>query len=756
MSVKVIQNTHRYIQSDTLRECFVYGKHSYIDKVLCGNGFSTAFLQEVPPTGKINIIIAPNRSVITGKEFEYKQGRLNTKNRIGFIYEGSENRITDDYDVLMFVADSFYYGVDTIREIFNDRINWILIDEFHTMEIDASYRRVLKFFTLTISEFISPTVAISFVSASPNLYSPVDIRIDNAHISPVIVHYTNSRESTIQRIRDDIKNGQRVFLATNSASFVYRLRDDDGIVEAHYKVGNSFMETLVSMVTVKHNHDSKLIIATSSAFEGFDIYGNDWKVYFIEDRGAVNECFYISRFYQAISRTRDGALYVEYCQRRLTGVREGVLNEKKLDKFIQSTGIFKGLSVEKKQKKEYSEFHDFVIFKPKDDTFILSKNTTSIKLWYEKKLYDTGFDAFNQFLSDRNITIIHLNEVQEPLKRARIGYDMRKNNLTANKDIIINRKLFVNTRFLKSYDSRLSTDKIEALEKRLRLHVLKKTFTDPNCIQREMTDREKIGLEIFSNAKYIQDIIDEVSKVYKKTVREKYSWREAEKKISSFKKSAQNYIMELITILMESHISVVHHIVAHRDYNVLVKLNVPSIKIVCDIFGVDFDEVDIKSAFPRIIHAKYGYPLPDDFYGKNKENKRAISIAINTFIYDDKQPTEKKYQKRNSKKRLIGLGFNEVIVDKLIEEYFDAEHKGVIMNSLSYHEKNIIAILSKELKEQDNDGVVRRHDSVLIFNNRSGVRYLRDVAVSKDGYRDIVKIPLSSFEYLNQTGWFLD
>ena len=127
--VKNVYNKTKYISKETLDECFEYGKHLCIDKVLCGNGFSTAFLTDKPPIGKINIIIAPNRSVVMGKEYEYLHGRIPTNNRIAFIYEGSSDRITEGYDIIMLVTDSFHYGKKTIKRLFNGRIDRILVDE---------------------------------------------------------------------------------------------------------------------------------------------------------------------------------------------------------------------------------------------------------------------------------------------------------------------------------------------------------------------------------------------------------------------------------------------------------------------------------------------------------------------------------------------------------------------------------------------------------------------------------------------------
>lgn len=87
--MKKLQNFERYITEDTLRQCFARGSYRLVDKVLCGNGFSTRFLLTSPIRHHVNILIAPNIQVVKGKEREYLSGRIQTPNKIGFFMKGA-------------------------------------------------------------------------------------------------------------------------------------------------------------------------------------------------------------------------------------------------------------------------------------------------------------------------------------------------------------------------------------------------------------------------------------------------------------------------------------------------------------------------------------------------------------------------------------------------------------------------------------------------------------------------------------------
>ena len=95
----------KYLPENIVQKCFIAGQHTLTDKTDTGNGFTTAFLKS-KTEGKVNIIIVPNTKVVESKQKSYD---LNGRIKIGFIYgsEFSDRLNFEDYDVLMFVVDSF-------------------------------------------------------------------------------------------------------------------------------------------------------------------------------------------------------------------------------------------------------------------------------------------------------------------------------------------------------------------------------------------------------------------------------------------------------------------------------------------------------------------------------------------------------------------------------------------------------------------------------------------------------------------------
>ena len=209
--IRELLNIDKYISQDILKQCFEIGKHNVVDKVVCGNGFSTAFLMLPPPKGKHNIIIVPNKAVIISKENAFKRGEIDTKNRITFHYSEGTDVFDAPGDILMFVADTFNIQYKLLLER-RESIRSILIDEAHTIEQGASFRYRLRGFYDLITPFLEKSAVVS-VTATPNKYSPVDIRIINSDIQPKTIHFTGNKGATLNRIKELIKKGKIVLLA---------------------------------------------------------------------------------------------------------------------------------------------------------------------------------------------------------------------------------------------------------------------------------------------------------------------------------------------------------------------------------------------------------------------------------------------------------------------------------------------------------------------------------------------------------------
>jgi hypothetical protein len=253
---------------------------------------------------------------------------------------------------------------------------------------------------------------------------------------------------------------------------------------------------------------------------------------------------------------------------------------------------------------------------------------------------------------------------------------------------------------------------------------------------RELNENEVIGLRILTNIKEFEELVKLITKTYNKRSIEKYGKKASKRYRDSFKDQAIHIVAELVIGFINNRVSVSPNWVANRNYNVFTKVGIDELVIIAEKFNVDFLELDINSAFPRIIYAKNGMDLPADFYGDNKENKIKINVKLNDFFYNKDMKTDKGVQRNNSILALKKLGLNEDVIDYLIENFFESDYRGDLFNFLSFHEKSLISNVKKELDEEINTGVIRRHDSVIVIGNKNDLTWL------------------NNFEYLGKKGWF--
>lgn len=724
-------NTSEYISQDVLKQCFEIGKHNFVDKVVCGNGFSTAFLMLPPPEGKHNIIIVPNKAVIISKEKAYQKGEINTENRITFHYKESDDNFHSPGDILMFVADTFIIQLEKLLEN-RHSIGYILIDEAHTIEQGASYRHKLRGFYNIIAPFIKNSAVVS-VTATPNKFSPVDIRIINSQIQPKTINVTRNKLASINRIIKALKGGKKVYVATNDWNIIYLLRNNrTRILEANFIIGDNIFRSLVDKVKLIHNEDSNLVIGSSRSFEGMDLVGKDWHVYFFESRGRDFETFYISNLYQAISRPRQGASYIEYCRSEATKLREPEISHKSIDEFIADDAK----STENKMKKKYKGNNPYVIFKCEDTGFhSIKKDYTAINLLEEAKLYDSGFTDFKDFLDVRKLTIKELNEAPAQIAYPKIKKTTKVAYLLFNKELIKEKDLFGDNYRVGHFRCYKPKDYFEAVEKYLRN---KNYDGEYKFLLRELKGYEML-LPVINKGDY-----DPVGRITRRAIVQYNKWHKNDPNNSGQRDKARNEfidsldtkIRKLIVLFINKRIKEPYTISGNRQYSNIVLCPADLIKDVCNEMGITFTQVDIRTAFSRIIYALNGLALPDDFYGPNKKNKKQINIFLNNFFYDSKINTAKKDQKHEAKRRFARYGFDENVINWLIDNFFECKYRGDFFNYLAWHEKIIMGEVKKLIKMDLNDGCIRKHDELMLFNNTQDLSFL------------------NNFEYLGQRGWF--
>ena len=740
-----LKNSNRYLVPGIIESCFSKGKVTHVDKQICGNGFSTAFLELSPKKNKKNIIIAPNKAVVIAKESEYIKGKLKGLNRMKFFYAESQEVNLHDAEVLVFVADSFLAMETKLKEI-SDRIDKVLIDEFHSVEIQSLFRSPLVDFENKVKAiFTNVATSIVTVTASPNLFSKVDVLITNEGIKPSTINVSKDRSETIKRIKSDIKNNRPAVVCTNSATAIYKLFYDKNKkkpIKANFITGVSLTRSLSELIEISPDVDSNLTIVSSRGFEGFDIHYKEANVYFLEDRANDFERFFIANLYQALNRVRSGAKYIEYNRLELSNRRsEPFINiEKAVERFIATRSI----SNNSKQKTKYKKYKPFIIFEPiNKGLFSIKKNVGAINLYKETLIFDKPFPSkeFEQFLTDRKITINHLSEINNRLKK-KVRISTKEEMLLKNKAFIESVNLFGSDYKLRVLD--INKDHETHDNRVLYLKHLKEYLRRKNYAQdRIPSDREIVALSLLKEPKKYTNLIQKVTKEFDSRSIKKYGVKNSLKYRTEFRNKVFNIVCKWILAFANNRINIPKKWIANRNYNISVEIGVSEIEIIANEFNVTTKEIDISSCFPRVLYALNGMSLPDNFYGTNKKNKLSINVAINDFFYDKKSQTTKSMQRWNSIRKFKNLGFADKVINYLMDHFFEADFKGDLFNFLAFHEKNLISNVKALFKNLDNDGVIRRHDSVIVFNNKTDATFLNEIEyLDVKSWFDVKEIPV--------------
>ena len=739
----VIHNNFHYITSETLKQCFLPKTTNHVDKVICGNGFSTAFLNSKPPAGSINIIIAPNKAVVIDKQQSYnirKETHSKGLNRQKFFYKESSEKSLKNADVLVFVADSFLMYSKKIHAI-KEKINWVLIDEAHSVDIQSDFRKKLIDFTNKTRNIIGSDAALTTVTATPLLYAECNIKIKNDYIKETTIHASNDYDGAVDEIRMLNKLGENILIATNSSNVIYRLRNSENKVSANFNIGRGLMSSLVECCIVEHNDRSNITVISSRGFEGFDIYGKDYNIFYFEDRSNKEETFFISNLYQALNRCRDGYKKINYIRVELSTRRKEPF--KNIDKSVNRFLMRSDISVENKQTKKYKDWHPFVIFERLENTpdFTIRRNDVAINLYKEKLLFDNFFntDVFDTFLKDRNITIKKNFNVQVRLPKKRINENVKVNNLLQNSDLIESLDLFGMDFFLpvNSYDN------TDDAYRHVKAYLRRKNYNG----RYNTSLQEEKALKLLKCKDEFNVLLKEVVAINKAYHLKKYSLKVAKIRQKDFSKNATLYLIGLIQTFVNEAPSVPKNIVANRDYNLMTKISTDVIMKVGDYFNYEVIEYDIRNCFPRILYALNGLELNNNFYGIDKRYKMKINVFLNDFMMDFKKSTPLKNQKIKAIKKFVELGFDKKVIGFLMDRFFESRYRGDLFNYLSYYESLIIKKLETDILEPNSIPNIRRHDSSLIF-----IRY------DKIGKYDVNGIlnAMSEFEIFNQKGWFVE
>jgi len=762
MQITEMRYFEKYLPTNIVEQCFQKSNYSFVDKVLTGNGFTTGFLNLKPSTPhQSNIIIVPNKQVVKSKQqqqldilqYGSTDEKKNVKN-IGFFYGdvSSDKLEFGKFDTMMFVVDSFLnYQEQIIHN--KDLIDKILIDEVHSMIIQSTFRNRLVGFLEHIQETFTSSKIVS-VTATPMLFNNVDIKLIPQSLERRAINITTNQQCTLKRIKTDLSNGENVVVALQDVRLLKMLADDKGVLNANLKIGETLYRKVVEAVILDLDKESNLTIISSAGFEGFDVDNGINRVYVFEDRAFDYQTFYSQNIAQIIGRSRKGTSYIEWC-RMPFAERTGMLSKEEMIKKASSGKI----SLEKKMTdKNYKYIPKY--FNTAQDLklgLITDLILDHTKYDLDKELTDTdlkGLDAtYKEFFNERGFTLIHLNEGHKRLNLRNVSHKTAFKNLKLNAKVIKRYSLMsgLSLNLWKKDKTEQYIREFEIYFRRKYWELDKLPFGEDFQLILHAThvningnlENELFAYGIISDEKELNKACKIICKnsIEKKleTVCRKSDefkqWKE------DLIKNIKDRYIRLVMAFSQGKIKLPKKVRNSRDYNLLTEVSMPLIDAVGEIFNTDVYEIDIISCNIRIIYAMCGLSLPNNFYGKDKVNKKKINALLNRLSIEI--PEQRKWSLNWYKNKRIQemrrFGFDEKVITFLMDKFW-YDSVDAVFNFCAFHEKQIIDKLRTEIDKGEHKGMVRRHDSIIYFGD-----------VNEHQLDAII-----DFEYMGQYGWFRD
>ena len=767
--MKEITNDGKWITSETIDASFNKGQISVVDKVLCGSGFTTAFMKQVVPANKYSIIIFPNLYAIQSKEASHKESPIRdefgNKVRVTFIYGNSEHSdmTTTEYavhsDLVCFVSDSFYSRRKDILSNSN-RIHRILLDEIHSSESQSLYRKKLRTFLHHLEPY-KDTVEIATVTATPNYgVEPTHIVKYTTRVEPFHISMSHNFPHTIDRAKSLIEGGEEyVLIGGNNVNILKQCIPEsfqNKLMVKEIVAGNTLFLSLCEMFEIDEGSDYKLMVYSSRGFEGGDIpIDINPHTFLFEDLSQPHTTYSIGNAYQFGNRARGGNKSFTWCRATSSTGGKPILKRPKLLSYINDARI-----PNEEKERSNGRYRDFINFIESPDshkkTLVLDDaalNNYNLQIIQNENIdHLIENDQYHKnFVKDRNIIFdfSDANAVKRT-KASRVGEDTAVVNLLINSNYIYKKDL-VDEHFVMRLnglgDYSVKTD---AYRKQL-VKAIKTGRRRYNYDGMAMfSESQDNALELLKSGEGFEAFVNDcksgrIKELNKWRRNREISERDYNVELRKLDRKFPFLIAEMLGGLAVHKTFFKSNKTGWRRFGVLTTLGIDLIQKIADGVGADLMEIDIRSAFPRFLYAICGLEFPDDFYGEEgtkqrRKRKISVNVALNSLWYDISKSTPKPQQRINKRDRLIKLGFDPVVADTALDIAFEKGRSEMYLK-LSQEEEHFINKLIRDIESRygTDDNIHRRHDSILIFNRREELENL-----------DLL---INNFEYRNQKEW---
>lgn len=281
-----IKCTGNYLSENIDRFPFASkGEIKFIDKGITGCGGTTIAIQTALEEGKKLILALPTVSAVISKQKQFT-GKI-TAIYGNYKLENPEEVIACTYDKLKLILDKLGKGVKKYD---------ILLDEYHTLTRDCSYRDVCRELITDLDKFSS----VNLMSATPDTY--IEDAITNLYSSYNIVKVKydfnktslykllNVTGDTKEALKDIIENNliedKRCYYMINDIKMINSIISELKLEKESYHVLASISrkyEVNLSSIEEINNNLKPITFLTAAGFEGVDILDNTGEIYTLID-----------------------------------------------------------------------------------------------------------------------------------------------------------------------------------------------------------------------------------------------------------------------------------------------------------------------------------------------------------------------------------------------------------------------------------------------------------------------------------------
>ena len=785
-----------------------------LDKTETGCGMTYLFLNLLQPQpNKKNILIVPNTTVASSKQYAFNQLVVNRKEHASTSFHFStreENRYSyDKSDISVFVADTFLTFVkEGLIDI--DNVDVLLVDESHQLHISAKDRpKIVELDSVLKSQFKS--VKVIYGTATP-IFDNSDVKVVFNHLKykdKQVVNVFNNENILLQNIADLKDKNENVLIFTNNKNIIKKVSTDSGrrvkTLKARFEVGDSLFKSINTIMPIEIDNRSNIVICSSKAYEGFDL-SSKYHVFIFIDAAMDYSFAYPQQVKQAISRPRNGTLSVNLCYCKLT-------KEKSTKKHFNSLNPSNIISeMNKTNSLDYSAhglLKEVVEFEVNDEDYSIkvAENTNVVELLnYNKFITDNEDNYFNE-LKRFNITL----KDKRVSKDKNIRISTIKNSLTD-----IHNNLFKNNReglFEKdsyiNFFNNLETES-QSIYNFIKLfikknsHLLSRLYSKDELEQMIFdlldvcADNERKSVKIIlnyanKNIKLDKRATKELQELFSIKVKTNYTVEDfkayanryykkrksMQNRFSSYgKKEIKAYnekinskqlntdILNLITSCASNKLIFKRKQIGFRNFNLVSNMSSEIFDTVIGYFGFIAHRFDISKASPRILYAINGTHLPTDIYGNKdamtkdqyKESKAKLNTMLNNIAYNpvatykSGKKISKKEQKRKTKNSLLKYEIEPSVVEWLMDNCFEA-NRNKTYYAFTYHEQKIIDKAYKLVKSQFDDLELK---NISITTLHDELVVISKVETNIDIEQSCNNVLGKDFNYLEQYGWFTD